>query len=35
MPTPTREELIAWARGYVDLWNSGDKQAWIENWKNK
>ena len=33
MPTPTREELIAWARGYVDLWNSGDKQAWIENWK--
>ena len=34
MPTPNREELIAWARGYVDLWNSGDKQAWIQNWKN-
>jgi len=33
MPTPTREALIAWARGYVEHWNSGDKQAWIANWK--
>ena len=33
MPTPTREELLAWARGYVEHWNSGDKAAWVANWK--
>ena len=33
MPTPTREMLIAWARGSVEHWNAGDKRAWIENWK--
>ena len=33
MPTPTREMLIAWARGYVEHWNAGDKRAWVENWK--
>lgn len=33
MPTPTREALLAWAKGYVELWNSGDKEAWVANWK--
>lgn len=33
MAVPTREELLTWADGYVDLWNAGDKQAWIANWK--
>ena len=33
MPTLTREALLAWAQGYVELWNSGDKQAWVANWK--
>ncbi len=30
---PTREELEVWAKGYVELWNAGEKEAWIENWK--
>jgi hypothetical protein len=33
MATPTREALLEWAKGYVEHWNSGDKQAWIANWK--
>lgn len=33
MPTPTREQLQQWADDYVALWNAGDKQAWIENWR--
>lgn len=33
MAIPTRGELEAWADGYVEHWNSGDKQAWIANWK--
>lgn len=33
MPTPTREALQRWAERYVTLWNAGDKQAWIENYK--
>ena len=34
MATPTREQLITWADNYVALWNSGDKEAWIANWKS-
>ncbi len=34
MPTPTTTQLLAWARAYVDLWNAGDKPAWIENWRS-
>jgi hypothetical protein len=34
MAYPTREALEAWADGYVALWNSGDKQAWVANWKS-
>ena len=33
MPIPSRAELLQWARAYVDLWNAGDKEAWIANWK--
>lgn len=33
MGTPTRTELLSWADRYVELWNSGDKEAWILNWK--
>lgn len=33
MPTPTHAELESWAENYVALWNAGDKQAWIANWK--
>ena len=34
MPTPTREQLERWAERYVALWNAGDKEAWIENWRS-
>ena len=30
---PTREELETWVHGYVDLWNRGEKEAWVANWK--
>ena len=30
---PSREALETWARNYVDLWNQGEKEAWIANWK--
>ena len=33
MTAPTREALAVWARNYVDLWNAGKKEAWVENWK--
>jgi len=33
MATPTRDELETWADRYVELWNSGEKSAWVENWK--
>lgn len=33
MPTPSREELLEWAKNYVSLWNAGDKEAWVANWK--
>ena len=33
MATPTRRELLQWAENYVALWNAGDKDAWIANWK--
>ena len=33
MPYPTRDEILRWARGYVEHWNSGDKEAWVANWK--
>jgi len=33
MSTPTREQLEEWATNYVALWNAGDKDGWIKNWK--
>jgi len=33
LPTPSFDELKTWAETYVATWNSGDKQAWIDNWK--
>lgn len=33
MPTPTFEQLKTWAENYTRLWNAGDKQAWIDNYR--
>ena len=33
MAYPTRKELLAWGEAYVEHWNSGNKAAWIANWK--
>jgi hypothetical protein len=33
MTTPTRKQLEEWATNYVALWNAGDKDGWVENWK--
>ena len=33
MATLTQDALIEWAKGYVEHWNSGDKKAWVANWK--
>lgn len=33
MAKKTREQLATWAKNYADLWNKGDKEAWVENWK--
>ena len=34
MPKPTFDQLKNWAENYPKLWNAGDKQAWIDNYKN-
>lgn len=34
MATPTREQLEAWADGYVRYWNESDKEAWVANWRS-
>jgi len=31
--SPTREQLLDWARSYVALWNDGDREGWIANWR--
>src|SRR5690606_10222249 len=33
MAAPTREQMLEFARGYVELWNAGKKAEWIANWK--
>ncbi len=33
MKTVSRQTLLDFARGYVELWNAGEKEAWIENWR--
>ncbi len=34
MSYPKKQALLTWARQYPELWNAGDKQAWIENWRS-
>lgn len=34
MPTPDFKQLKQWARNYVAHWNSGDKEAWVANWRS-
>ena len=34
MPVPSRAQLQRWAEGYVALWNAGDKEGWIRNWRS-
>jgi len=34
VPTRTKKQLLKWAEKYVSLWNAGDKQGWIENWRS-
>jgi hypothetical protein len=34
MAVPDVDQLRNWARNYVDLWNSGDKEAWAANWRS-
>ena len=33
MPPPSFAELKTWAENYLTLWNEGDKEAWIANWR--
>ena len=33
MDHPDKQTLLNWANNYPHLWNSGDKAAWIKNWK--
>lgn len=33
MPTSTFEQLKHWADNYVSLWNAGDKQGWVDNYR--
>ena len=34
MTTPTREQLKAWAENHVALWNTGNREAWLRNWRS-
>jgi hypothetical protein len=34
MATPSRKQLQQWAANYVALWNAGDKEAWVRNWRS-
>ena len=31
--SPDKKALLNWANNYPTLWNAGDKQAWIDNWR--
>ncbi len=33
MAIPTQTELRHWVENYIALWNAGDKEAWLENWR--
>ncbi len=32
-PEPTTEELRNWAHNYARLWNEGDREGWIANYR--
>lgn len=34
MATPTTRQLRAWAEDYVALWNAGDREGWVRNWRS-
>jgi hypothetical protein len=34
MAVPTHEQLMNWAERYVALWNAGDREGWVRNWKS-
>jgi hypothetical protein len=34
MAKPSREQMQRWADNYVALWNAGDKEAWVRNWRS-
>jgi hypothetical protein len=34
MAVPDFDQLKHWADNYVALWNAGDKQAWVKNWRS-
>jgi hypothetical protein len=31
---PDKKALLNWAKNYPTLWNAGDKQAWVDNWRS-
>ena len=33
MAFPDRVALKAWAAGYVEFWNAGDREGWAANWR--
>ena len=33
MTSVSREAMLEFAQGYVEHWNSGDKETWIANWR--
>ncbi len=33
MSIPDKKALLNWATNYPLLWNAGDKQAWVDNWR--
>ena len=34
MAVPTTRQLRGWAEDYVRLWNAGDKEGWVRNWRS-
>ena len=33
MSIPSYVQLNTWAMNYVQLWNAGEREAWISNWR--
>ena len=34
MPIPSKAQLMQFAKDYVALWNAGDREAWLRNWRS-